>query len=40
MWNHYDNLDDPRTNNHIECYHLRLDKFIVNNQIFAILSNK
>jgi len=30
MWNHYNNLDDPRTNNHIEGYHLRLDKFIVN----------
>jgi len=23
MWNHYNNLDDPRTNNHIEGYHLR-----------------
>jgi len=28
MWNHYDTVDDPRTNNHIEGYHLKLDKFI------------
>ena len=33
MWNHYKNLEDPRTkrtNNHIEGYHAKLDKFIVN----------
>ena len=26
MWNHYDNLTDPRTNNHVEGFHLKLSK--------------
>jgi hypothetical protein len=30
MWNHYDNIEDPRTNNHVEGYHAKLDKIIVN----------
>jgi hypothetical protein len=30
MWNHYDNIEDPRTNNHVQGYHAKADKIIVN----------
>ncbi len=29
MWNHYNTIDDPRSNNHIEGFHLKLDSLIV-----------
>ena len=40
MWNHYDTINDPRTNNHIEGYHLKLDKYIVDKKpnIWAFLT--
>ncbi len=34
IWNHYDNLSDPRTNNHVEGFHSKLSK------IFTIFTDK
>ena len=28
MWNHYNNLENTRTNNHVEGFHLKLDTII------------
>ena len=42
MWNHYNTIEDQRTNNHLEGYHNKLNHYMANKKpcIWALITNK